>query len=663
MIHLIKRNLRSVCIPPVMLLCLTALPWGTAFAGSISPMDLDRAINNPDAPGGTAPVTSRSMEDPAFVEIEAYTEIVRQIHLNDPGRPASVLGCVIVRMDDETEPFSVEIPLIEEASPGSRLPIVQPNLTGSAWARSEWAAVVAPDGLTATFETGTPGVYAVYNPEWDAATQEAPSLNSFTTVAPQEEKVALLEDTSEWGLFLQNAASETKIPLILVHGDNSFRHKGDRWEDFLNWVSENPEFDARYEIWRFRHYTETVVGYNGSSGNAKELGDAILDRFGPDRKILLMAHSRGGLVCRAYMNRYGDGNEGDRVLGLVTLATPHHGSPGAVPDWGLDTVNDSFLGADLAKKLYGNTYEGAAVNIESEGTMGLAWDNFDGPENGAPYTQFDLESNIGDSHTLSVLDTNLQNPALPAPQTDESIYLPDRTFGTLEELNQDPRYFGKIIAYGGYDTDLGVAGQFQFAWLDISFQDHVGLEIFTQLMANMQSKNGENPELRKLFMANDGMVPLQSAFLLRKDPGAEPIYEIKEDTDLGFIPSIEVHLKNFTSRLTFRKSYVCEDFDHLHLVEGKGGIAYDKSDYWDHVSRSINELAILSEEEARNFTPQTEVLYDIDGTPSFSEVVDGSNCFIGTLGSNAGMTGFRLGALLLAVGICAGVLGIARRKA
>ena len=60
------------------------------------------------------------------------------------------------------------------------------------------------------------------------------------------------------------------------------------------------------------------------------------------------------------------------------------------------------------------------------GTMGLAWDNFDGPENGAPYIQYDLESDIGDSHTLSVLDTNLKNPTLPAPETDDTVYLPDR---------------------------------------------------------------------------------------------------------------------------------------------------------------------------------------------------------------------------------------------
>ena len=73
-----------------------------------------------------------------------------------------------------------------------------------------------------------------------------------------------------------------------------------------------------------------------------------------------------------------------------------------------------------------------------------------------------------------------------------------------------------------------MAGQFQFAWLDISFQDHSGLEIFTQLMANMQSRDESGGSSRRLFMANDGMVPLQSAFLLKKDPAAEPMYEIKE---------------------------------------------------------------------------------------------------------------------------------------
>lgn len=40
------------------------------------------------------------------------------------------------------------------------------------------------------------------------------------------------------------------------------------------------------------------------------------------RRVTLVAHSMGGLVCRSYLARHGD----EQVARLVTLATPHHGT-------------------------------------------------------------------------------------------------------------------------------------------------------------------------------------------------------------------------------------------------------------------------------------------------------------------------------------------------
>jgi pimeloyl-ACP methyl ester carboxylesterase len=41
-----------------------------------------------------------------------------------------------------------------------------------------------------------------------------------------------------------------------------------------------------------------------------------------DGRIILVGHSMGGLVCRAYARRFG----GARIARIVTLGTPHHGS-------------------------------------------------------------------------------------------------------------------------------------------------------------------------------------------------------------------------------------------------------------------------------------------------------------------------------------------------
>src|SRR5262249_19322730 len=50
----------------------------------------------------------------------------------------------------------------------------------------------------------------------------------------------------------------------------------------------------------------------------------------------IVAHSMGGLVARAYMQQHKHNtgvflgkDGGERVLKLITLATPHHGTPGA----------------------------------------------------------------------------------------------------------------------------------------------------------------------------------------------------------------------------------------------------------------------------------------------------------------------------------------------
>jgi pimeloyl-ACP methyl ester carboxylesterase len=67
-----------------------------------------------------------------------------------------------------------------------------------------------------------------------------------------------------------------------------------------------------------------------SAQNLKRLIDRELPRWQeryPQAKVILLAHSMGGLVCRWYLEKLG-GNE--RVKALVTFATPHRGSPSAL---------------------------------------------------------------------------------------------------------------------------------------------------------------------------------------------------------------------------------------------------------------------------------------------------------------------------------------------
>jgi pimeloyl-ACP methyl ester carboxylesterase len=613
----------------VLFLVCAALP---VSGGMISPADLSQPVpeisqtldgqtRRAISGGRGGPdVSFHSLNQTVTVILQDYTEAVRRAHQKAPDTPPTVLGAVRIISKGEISGFHVTVPLIQYAQPGTSLQVVTPNLTGSAWAETDLIAWVANDGLSAVFQAKTQGSYAIYHPESES------NNGGYASAPAPLTQIRLYEDGEPWGLISENSGSLDKIPLILVHGDNSFKEPEDRWEYFLDWVSDHPDFDKKYEIWRFHHNTDELIGYDGKSGNAKELGDAITEKFGQTRPILLLAHSRGGLVSRAYMTKYGSGNEGDRVLGLVTLATPHHGSPGAVPDWGLETIRGEFKDTELADILYGFTTN-EVVNVSDMGTMGLAWDNFDGPENGISLVAFSLESKLGLNHVLSLMDANIKNSGTDA--ADPTIYIPDQEFGRLEELNADGRYFGKIIAYGGYDSDLGMGGHAPLNWLNFSFSDHAGLEVATHVMASMKSKGPDGTLSEHHFIANDGMVPMQSAFFLKKDTANEPMYVVDKEKEWFILNSFEVNLKDFLPRMNFRKAVVCPDFDHLHMIEGKGGIIDDRSDYWNHVAASLNQLAALSPQDAENFTP--EAVTFSASRPSFSEVVSGSNCFIQSL--------------------------------
>ncbi len=607
--------------------------FSTVFAGDIIPADLARPVAEISktissdqglictSTQAQVRVEDQNLIQPVKITFQDYTELVRKIHLKNPDAPPSVLGAARIISEINRTDFLVTVPLIKFVQPGTELEVVTPNFTGTAWAESGLTAIAGDNGFYASFRTKKQGSYAINNPD------RKEYIRKKTKNRKASSDKQLPRNNESWGLYSENGRSPDKIPLILVHGDNSYKEKEDRWKYFLDWTSDNQEFDNKYEIWRFHHNTEELIGFDGKSGNAGELGDAINEQFG-DMPILLLAHSRGGLVSRAYMNKYGDGNEGDRVIGLVTLATPHHGSPGAVPEWGLETIKGKFKDTELAEIMFGLTAD-AVVNVLDKGTMGLAWDNFDGPANGIRYTEFLLESKIGDSHTLSVMDTNLKNPGLEGSEIDNIIYIPDRAFGTLEELNSDGRYYGKIIAYGGYDKDLGAGGHDPFNWLDLSFADHAGLELATYLMADMVSKISGEDSSELHYIANDGMVPLQSALFLKKAPGNEPMYEIEKSDNWFSADVYEVRLKDFSNRLNFRKVVLCHDYDHLHMLEAKGGLLSDKTDYWDHVASSLNELSALPDGSSQEFTPEVEEVSD--SLPSFSSVASGGNCFIQTV--------------------------------
>jgi Mg-chelatase subunit ChlD/pimeloyl-ACP methyl ester carboxylesterase len=134
--------------------------------------------------------------------------------------------------------------------------------------------------------------------------------------------------------------SKTKIPLILIHGNHGTKDGdsldaiGDEWQVFLNQFSKDNQphgLNSKYSIYLFQYYSDFI----GVSEIAQELGREV-DRKLASRRFVMMAHSMGGLVAKSFMVNYchKEGNwfglsGGKTTLGLITLATPHHGTPGA----------------------------------------------------------------------------------------------------------------------------------------------------------------------------------------------------------------------------------------------------------------------------------------------------------------------------------------------
>jgi pimeloyl-ACP methyl ester carboxylesterase len=72
----------------------------------------------------------------------------------------------------------------------------------------------------------------------------------------------------------------------------------------------------------------TYPTFNPIDWAAQDLAERLMASFSVDRPVTLVAHSMGGLVARAAIEKYG---AGPWVAQLITLGTPHQGSP--LADW------------------------------------------------------------------------------------------------------------------------------------------------------------------------------------------------------------------------------------------------------------------------------------------------------------------------------------------
>jgi pimeloyl-ACP methyl ester carboxylesterase len=263
-----------------------------------------------------------------------------------------------------------------------------------------------------------------------------------------------------------------RIPLILIHGWIAECSGGKQgWESVIARLEREGD-SALFKVYRFIYPSRRL----SLEQAGKALAEAIAARAElRDRRLLLIGHSRGGLVARAYMELYGGG---ERTVKLITLATPHHGSPLAsllaIVDGGLkERVREDLkrilnlghysdpllLGAKLLVSLGYRLFYG----VDPASFLDMRWDDYDGvvQEDYATYSE----------------------------RVREAL---DNLF--LRRLNSSTRWDRKIIAYYGYLSSTTRAPD----WRDPQ-------RAFYQLSAELERA------LPGDFGWNDGLIPIQSA--------------------------------------------------------------------------------------------------------------------------------------------------------
>ncbi len=277
--------------------------------------------------------------------------------------------------------------------------------------------------------------------------------------------------------YSQGPATDTsplgyRTPLILVHGGgNDARPDSDNyWYWWLEYLNTAPA-SSMFKVYRYVYDTRLPISQDGT-----DLANFVKNRAEfADRQVILLAHSMGGLVCRDAMK---DNTFRSSVAKLVTLATPHLGSPGANPPWILYCYPPLDAWDFLVNV-------GERWNFkDTDGGFDLAWYDPTQMPAGTDALSVFCEPPFG-PYQANLLDAAMQWPFLSSTEMTTSIPV------------------SKIVAFGGCSgiaLITGPADDMLETW-----GDHAALWPAYQVMAGVYNASGE------YFVDNDGLVPLDSS--------------------------------------------------------------------------------------------------------------------------------------------------------
>jgi surface antigen/pimeloyl-ACP methyl ester carboxylesterase len=346
---------------------------------------------------------------------------------------------------------------------------------------------------------------------------QKPNLDWVKPVEAENGNVNELKlDVREWKLFgnrnkkgsalipwFNGDDDKKKIPLILVHGIHEsdelsvITNKGESWRRFIAAFNANNDLKKAYAVYSFQYYSDQ----EGVEALATQLGIAIDNTLG-DRPHVLLAHSMGGLVAKSYMVDYHHlsgawlGSDGGNTTALlITLATPHHGTPAANDADAIDRYialgwESIFRGGNIYYWIGNENGLLPAITSNAFNRSDLRWDNYDG-----------------------------------SIKTDTNPWL-----GFANRRFQ--QYKTKVIAYAGVLRDPSVlTGAVTAVQVRLrTLADHQKLLFLNRLLLH---------GLKSQFGRNDGMVPYYSALLCDKGPF------LTDGSDKAFICSSPTRVRRF----------------------------------------------------------------------------------------------------------------------
>jgi RHS repeat-associated protein len=177
---------------------------------------------------------------------------------------------------------------------------------------------------------------------------------------------------------VESSALGSRVPLVLIHGWNPGGVNAgpltDTWDPFISYYTSTPPLQAAYKLYRF-NYSSNVVSIDSLAttlgGSLISLSAADPTNFGA-KPVVMMSHSMGGLIARAYMQ----GPGGDKVFKLITLGTPHHGTPMANgPARDAAAISNPPMAAAI--NAYDRLTGSISYNADNRGD--LRWDSYDQP--------------------------------------------------------------------------------------------------------------------------------------------------------------------------------------------------------------------------------------------------------------------------------------------